>query len=105
MWVRSTCARGPLGCPAGTRLTSGTGQTVAGSDRSRRAGAWILGHLNGLRIFGLAIAGLFLVFSGNLTGWSLLVIVIVLALYLGLLQLVAAWAPQNPAPLTSSVTS
>jgi hypothetical protein len=32
------------------------------------------------------------VFGGNLTGWSLLIIVIVLAVYLGLLQLVAAWA-------------
>ena len=40
----------------------------------------------------MIVAGLFLVFGGNLTGWSLLVIVIVLAVYLGLLQLVAAWA-------------
>ena len=38
------------------------------------------------------VAALFLVFGGNLTGWSLLVILIVLAVYLGLLQLVAAWA-------------
>ena len=41
---------------------------------------------------GSIVAGLFLVFGGNLTGWSLLVILIVLAVYLGLLQLVAAWA-------------
>ena len=34
----------------------------------------------------------FIVFGGNLTGWSLLVILIVLAVYLGLLQLVAVWA-------------
>ena len=40
----------------------------------------------------MAVAALFLVFGGNLTGWSLLIIVIVLAVYLGLLQLVAAWA-------------
>jgi hypothetical protein len=45
-----------------------------------------------LRILGVAVAALFLVFGGNLTGWSPLVIVIVLAVYLGLLQLVAAWA-------------
>jgi hypothetical protein len=38
------------------------------------------------------VAALILVFGGNLTGWSLLVIVLVLAVYLGLLQLVAAWA-------------
>ena len=38
------------------------------------------------------MAGLILVFAGDLTGWTLLVIVIVLAVYLGLLQLIAAWA-------------
>ena len=38
------------------------------------------------------IAALFVVFGGNLTGWSLLVIVLILAAYLGLLQLVAVWA-------------
>ena len=58
----------------------------------------ILEHLNGLRIVGVVVAGLFLVFGGNLTGWSLLVIVIVLAVYLGLLQLVAAWARKVSTP-------
>ena len=38
------------------------------------------------------LGGIFDGFGGNLTGWSLLVIVIVLVVYLGLLQLVAAWA-------------
>ena len=51
------------------------------------------------------MAGLFLVFGGNLTGWSLLVIVIVLAVYLGLLQLVAAWARRVAAPAASSGTA
>ena len=65
---------------------------MAESSRVRRSAGWILEHLNGLRIVGVIVAALFLVFGGNLTGWSLLVIVIVLAVYLGLLQLVAAWA-------------
>ena len=104
--IRSACSKAGHWVALQARvLTSGTGQTAAGSDRSRRAGAWILGHLNGLRIFGFAIAGLFLVISGNLTGWSLLVIVIVLAVYLGLLQLVAAWARKIPQPFSSSATS
>ena len=67
----------------------------------RRTGGWIVEHLNGLRILGVVVAGLFLVFGGNLTGWGLLVIVIVLAVYLGLLQLVGAWARRvgrRPAP-------
>lgn len=95
LWVRSTCGkRGRWVALQAHGLTSGSGYTVTGPDRSRRAGAWILGHLNGLRIFGLAIAGLFLVFSGNLTGWSLLA-VIVLAVYLGLVQLVTAWPVES----------
>ena len=73
-------------------LSDGTGRVAAGSERVRRSGEWILEHLQGLRIVGLIVAGLFIVFGGNLTGWNLLIIVIVLAVYLGLLQLVASWA-------------
>ncbi len=93
VWIRSTCAKGGrwVGAQAHA-LSSGTGRAAAGSERVRRTGGWIVEHLNGMRIVGVVVAGLFLVFGGNLTGWSLLVIVIVLAVYLGLLQLVAAWA-------------
>ena len=93
VWIRSTCAKG--GRWVGTQaheLSSGTGRAAAESGRVRRSGAWILEHIGGLHVVGVVIAGLFLVFGGNLTGWSLLIIVIVLAVYLGLLQLVAAWA-------------
>ena len=93
VWIRSTCAKGGRWVGAQARaLSSGTGRAAAGSGRVRRTGGWIVEHINGLRIVGVIVAGLFLVFGGNLTGWSLLVIVIVLAVYLGLLQLVAAWA-------------
>ena len=93
VWIRSTCAKG--GRSVGARahaFSAGAGEAAAGSERARRTGVRILEHLNGLRIFGVIVAGLFLVFGGNLTGWGLLVIVIVLAVYLVLLQLVAAWA-------------
>jgi hypothetical protein len=106
VWVRSTCRKAARWVALQARVvTSGAGQASPGSHHTRRAGGWILRHLNGLRIFGLAIAALFLVFSGNLTGWSFLVIVIVLVVYLGWLQLVAAWARRIPQPLTPSVTS
>jgi hypothetical protein len=93
VWIRRTVASGAHW--VGTQsheLSSGAGHAVAESNRVRRSAGWIEEHLNGLRIAGVAVAGLILVFGGNLTGWSLLVIVIVLAVYLGLLQLVAAWA-------------
>jgi hypothetical protein len=103
VWIRSAVARG--GCWVATQaheVTAGTGRAAAGSDRVRRAGGWILEHCNGLRIVGLIVAGLFIVFGGNLTGWNLLIIVIVLGVYLGLLQLVAAWARQVSGSMANS---
>jgi hypothetical protein len=106
VWIRSTVARGWhwLATEA-HELSAGAGRATAGSDGARRTGGWIREHLNGLRILGVAVAALFLVFGGNLTGGSLLVIVIVLAVYLGVLQLVAAWARKVSTPTTSSGTA
>ena len=93
VWIRKTCASGGRWVAAQYRaLSSGAGRAATESSRVRRTGGWIVEHLSGLRIVGVIVAGLILVFGGNLTGWSLLVIVLVLAVYLGLLQLVAAWA-------------
>jgi hypothetical protein len=93
VWIRTTVATGARWVAAQYRaVTSGAGRAVAESSRVRDVGAWILEHLSGLRVVGVVVAALILVFGGNLTGWSLLVIVLVLAVYLGLLQLVAAWA-------------
>jgi hypothetical protein len=96
VWIRNTTVAGARWVSAQAKgLSSGAGRTgraVVESGRVRRSAGWILEHINGLRIVGVIVAALFLLFGGNLTGWSLLVIVIVLAVYLGLLQLVAAWA-------------
>ena len=83
-------------------LSGGAGRAAAESERARQAGGWIVEHVAALRIVGVIVAGLFLVFIGNLTGWSLLVILIVLAVYLGLLQLVAAWARRVAGPVEPS---
>jgi hypothetical protein len=93
VWIRSTCVKGArwVSGQAGG-VTSGAGRAAAGSEGARRTGGWIEEHLSGLRVAGVVVAACFLVFGGNLTGWSLLVILIVLAVYLGLLQLVAVWA-------------
>jgi hypothetical protein len=106
VWIRSTCAKGGHWVAAqAAALKAGTGRAAAGSERTRRVGGWITEHLNGLRILGVVVAGLVLVFSGDLTGWSLLVIVLVLAVYLGLLQLVAAWARKMANPVASPGTA
>ena len=106
VWIRSTVAKGGRWVASQAReLKAGTGRAAAGSSGARRTGGWIQEHLNGLRILGVVVAGLVLVFANNLTGWSLLVIVIVLAVYLGLLQLVAAWARKVANPVASSGTA
>ena len=108
VWIRRTCATGGRWVAAQAQaLSSGAGRACGGeSTRVRRSGGWIVEHLNGLRIVGVVVAGLILVFGGNFTGWSLLVIVLVLAVYLGLLQLVAAWARRVAAPRSgATVTS
>jgi len=106
VWIRKTTVAGVRWVGRQWHeLSAGAGRAAAESSRVRRSAGWILEHLNGLRIVGVVVAALFLVFGGNLTGWTLLIIVIVLAVYLGILQLVAAWArkasgggPVEPGP-------
>jgi hypothetical protein len=45
-----------------------------------------------LRLLGALVAGLFIVFNGSLTFWGALATLLILAAYLGLLQLVVIWA-------------
>ena len=93
MWIRTTTIAGARWVGRQSHeLSAGAGRAAGESSRVRRTAGWILEHLNGLRIVGVIVAALFLLFGGNLTGWTLLIIVIVLAVYLGILQLVAAWA-------------
>jgi hypothetical protein len=103
VWIRSTCAKGGRWVAAQARaLTGSAGAAAAESDRVRRSAGWILEHLNLLRVVGIAVAALVLLFTGNLSGWGLLIIVIVLAVYLVLLQLVAAWAKKVASPAAGS---
>jgi hypothetical protein len=104
--IRNGTAKGGRWLGAQARaLTGSAGAAAAESDRVRRSGGWILDHLNWLRILGVVVAALILLFAGNLTGWGLLIIIIVLAVYLLLLQLVAAWAKRIAAPTAGAAGS
>jgi hypothetical protein len=93
VWIRTKVAAGARWLWAQVRaLTSGAGHGVAGSAGARRAGAWIAEHAKGLRILGVLIGAIVLLLGGNVSGWDLVILVIVLAAYLGLLQLVVHWA-------------
>ena len=105
VWIRSTCAKGGrwLAAQVGT-VAAGAGRAAAGSDRARHSGNWVLEHVKGLRIVGVVVAALFVVFGGNLTGWGLVVIIVLLAIYLGLVQLVAVWARKVSSPAAGAQT-
>jgi hypothetical protein len=95
--IRSSCAR------AGRW----TAAAVGGSPNARRTGAWIEEHINAFRLLGVVVAAGFLLFGGNLTGWGLLIIVIVLAVYLALVQLIVVWARRvasNPSTPSTPAT-
>ena len=93
VWIRiktAAAARWLVG--QGRAVTSAAGRGVSGSQGARKTGGWITEHVKGLRILGVVIAALVLLLGGNVTGWDLVILVIVLAVYLGLLQVVLYWA-------------
>jgi hypothetical protein len=93
VWIRTkTAAAARWLVGQGRAVTSAAGRGVSGSQGARKTGAWITEHVKGLRILGVAIAALVLLLGGNVTGWDLVILVIVLAVYLGLLQVVVYWA-------------
>jgi hypothetical protein len=105
VWVRGHVARAARWTwGQAQELGSGAGRVAAGSAGARRTAGWIEEHIAGLRVVGVVVAACFIVFGGNLTGWSLLVIVIVLAVYIALLQLVVVWsrrvAPRSGEPVS-----
>jgi hypothetical protein len=106
VWIRTKAAAGGRWLVAqGREVTSAAGRGVSESQGAKKTAAWIAEHVKGLRILGVVIAGLFLLLGDNVTGWDLLILVIVLAVYLGLLQLVVFWARRvagDRAPATAS---
>jgi hypothetical protein len=93
VWIRTKAVAGGGWVLAEARaVTSAAGRGVSGSQGARKTGSWITEHVKGLRVLGVAIAGLVLVLGGDVTGWDLVILVIVLAVYLGLLQVVVYWA-------------
>ena len=93
VWIRTKTAAGARWLVGqGRAVTSAAGRGVSGSQGARKTGAWITEHVKGLRILGVVIAALVLVLGDNVTGWDLVILVIVLAVYLGLLQMVVYWA-------------
>ncbi len=93
VWIRTKAAAGGRWLVAqGRALTSAAGRGVSGSQGARKTGGWITEHVKGLRILGVVVAGLVLLLGGDVTGWDLVILVIVLAVYLGLLQVVVYWA-------------
>jgi hypothetical protein len=64
----------------------------AASAGTMRTARWIRERQSGLRLLGVVVAGIFLVFSGSINFAGFLITVLILAAYCGLLQLVVLWA-------------
>jgi hypothetical protein len=93
VWIRTKVAAGWRWLLAQVRgLTSAAGRGMSESQGARKTGAWIAEHAKGLRILGVIIGAIVLLAGGNVTGRDLVILVIVLAVYLGLLQVVVYWA-------------
>jgi hypothetical protein len=93
VWIRTKAAAGGRWLLAQWHgLTSAAGRGLSGSSGARKTGAWISEHVKGLRILGVVIGAIVLLLGGNVSGWDLVILVIVLAVYIGLLQVVVYWA-------------
>jgi hypothetical protein len=93
VWIRTKVAAGARWVWAQVRaLTSSAGRGLSGSSGARKTGAWVEEHVNGLRILGIVVGGLVLLLGGDVSGWDLVILVIVLAVYLVLLQAIVYWA-------------
>lgn len=92
-WIRTkSVASGRWVAAQAGALKSASGLRLASSSGAKKTGGWVSEHGNGLRILGVVVGGLVLLLGGDLSGWDLVILVIVLAAYLGLLQVVAHWA-------------
>jgi hypothetical protein len=87
MWVKHEIATGYRWLAAQFRRND-----EAGAGSSGAFSRWVVQHVNGLRIVGIAIAALIVLLGGNLTGAGILAILIVLAIYLGVLQVLVVAA-------------
>jgi hypothetical protein len=93
VWIRTKVAAGGRWIWTQVRaLTSGAGRGLSGSSGARKTGAWIAEHVKGLRILGVVIGGFVLLLGGDVSGWDLVILVIVLAAYLAILQGIVYWA-------------
>jgi hypothetical protein len=93
VWIRTKAAAGWRWLVAqGRALGTAAGRGISGSPGARKTGAWISEHVMGLRILGVVIGAIVLLLGDNVSGWDLVLLLIVLAIYLGLLQLVVYWA-------------
>jgi len=91
-WIRARVAQGARWLWAQAKALGSKDNRGRASAGARRAAAWTLAHKSGLRIAGAVVAGLVIVFGGNLSVSGVWDTAIVLAVYLVLVELVVIWA-------------
>jgi hypothetical protein len=97
-WIRRTVAAGVLWVVHQGRARTAAGSGESTSSGARSAAGWMLAHVAGMRNGGAMVAGLIIVFGGNLSPGGVFWTAVALVIYLGLLQLVLVWARRVTAP-------
>ena len=102
-WLRATVARGAR-WSARRVAELGDDERRRQASAAARAGArWVLEHRDGLRMAGVIVAGAVIVLGGNLSVGGIWWTAVGLALYLGAVAVVVAWARRAAGRATAGV--
>lgn len=104
-WIRAQVARAARWLWTQAKALGGKENRGKATTGAKRAAAWTLVHKSGMRIAGAVVAGLVIVFGGNLSVSGVWDTLIVLAIYLVLLELVMIWARRTAGRSPSGPTS
>ncbi|HVX22937.1 MAG TPA: hypothetical protein VHB02_16455 [Acidimicrobiales bacterium] len=96
-WLRAQAARGIRWVGRRAAELGNEDNRRRASAGARRGAAWALEHASGMRLLGVVVAGIVLLFGGNLSVGGVWWTVVGLAVYLVVLELVFAWARRTAA--------
>jgi|GEM_PF-465101 len=96
-WLRAQAARGIRWVGRRAAELGNESNRRRATAGARRGAAWALEHASGLRLLGVVVAGIVVIFGGNLSVGGVWWTIIGLAIYLVVLELVFAWARRTAA--------
>ena len=99
-WIRAQVARGARWLWLQAKTLGNKENRGKATTGAKRGAAWTLEHQSGMRIAGAVVAGIVILFGGNLSVAGVWNTALLLAIYLGLLQVVIIWARRTAGAAT-----